>query len=406
MNRLVWLASIVVGVSFAVPAPAQPVAETQELQVDPALEAAAAADAPAADDADAATPSGRPPQMNPDISLILDTAAAAFSRGDHLHQGGHAVDESGMVLQGLEFVASANVDPYFRFDLNFQLAGVHLEEAALTTLALPGGLQARAGYLMVPFGRGNTQHLHTWSFVSPSLLHTRFLSAEHFSGVGAELSALLPLPFYLTLTANVLDPHRSTGLRSASFGAIESSASGRVDGLEDPVYSTRIHGFYPLSDDWSLSLGASGAFGQSPFVPDNRAALWGGDLYLKWRPVSSGDDAWGVALSSEYVLRDVQVPGDSVREHGLNAQVDAWLGRFWMVSVRGEGLDHVSGTVHDQAMFGTWQRRSSIALTWLPTHFSKLRLQGDWGQGEGNRPAFGVFVQAEVSAGEHGAHAF
>lgn len=405
----------VMGMGFAAAAaaePSVPADESATTAVDPELEAAAAAAAaevaaPAARaTTDAVAAGGGSRQMNPDLSLILDSAAGAFSRERHLRQGGHAIDENGLRMQGLELVASANVDPYFRFDMAVQLTEMEVEEAALTTLALPAGLQARAGYLNIPFGRENPRHLHSWSFANPSLAHSRFLAQEHFSGAGAELSALLPLPFYLLVTADVIDPHEATGLRSSTFGPVESSTSGRLDGPEDLVYVGRLASFHALSDDWSLALGTSASMGQSPLKPDDTAALWGADLYLKWRPVSSGDDAWALALAAEYLARDTQVPGGNVRDHGGYAELNAWLGRWWMASLRGDLVGHVSGTAPAGTELGIWQRRTSVALTWLPTHFSKLRLQTDWGQGEGDRPYFASFVQVEVSAGEHGAHAF
>jgi hypothetical protein len=413
IRQFVFAAWVVLGsASVAVAQPAVVSGEPAATAVDPELEAAAAAAAAevaapgdSASPGDVATGVGSR-QMNPDLSLILDSAAGAFSRQRHVRQGGHAIDENGLRMQGLELVASANVDPYFRFDMAVQLTEMEVEEAALTTLALPGGLQARAGYLNVPFGRENPRHLHAWSFANPSLAHSRFLAQEHFSGAGAELSVLLPLPFYLLATANAVDPHEATGLRSATFGTVESSASGRLDGLEDLVYVGRLASFHALSDDWSLALGTSASMGQSALKPDDTAALWGADLYLKWRPVSSGDDAWALALTAEYLARDTQAPGGNVRDHGGYAELNAWLGRLWMASLRGDLVGHVSGPAPAATELGIWQRRTSVALTWLPTHFSKLRLQTDWGQGEGDRPYFASFVQVEVSAGEHGAHAF
>lgn len=74
---------------------------------------------------------------NPDISFIIDFGGGWFSRKDHPKYGGHAIDSNGFTLQGLEMTAGAAVDPYFRFDLNFQFVGMHVEEAYVTTLALP-----------------------------------------------------------------------------------------------------------------------------------------------------------------------------------------------------------------------------------------------------------------------------
>ena len=388
--------------------------------IDAELAAAIAADTEAAaavgpsQEARPLPPAGttRLASMNPDLSLILNVGAAAYSREAHITQGGHAMDDSGAAIQGLELAASASVDPYFRFDLFFELAHLHIEEVAATTLALPWNLQARAGYLIVPFGRANTRHVHSWNFVNPPLSHSRFLSEEHFSGAGAELSVLLPLPWYSMVIADVLDTRPATGMRSSTFARADQTKSGRVDGPEDFVYSGRWENFFALGDDWSLNVGADGAWGQSPYSADDRAELYGGDVYLKWRPISSGEGATAVALTLEYLMRTTQVPKDFARDHGGYARVDVQLDRYWMAGARFGYADALRAPVDDPV--GDWARqtpgrqwRASVSATFLPTHFSKVRLQYELSEQAGLAPiAHAGFVAVEVSAGEHGAHQF
>jgi hypothetical protein len=410
--RTPWTLALAACLSLAAPL-ARAQAETTE--IDPDLAAAAAADERLRSERPEAAGNWLAPlvantplaQLNPDMSLILDVSLGWFSRDDRVRQGGHAPDENGFTLQGLEWTASASVDPYFRFDLNFQIAHLHLEEAYLTTLALPWGLQARAGTMNASFGRENPRHLHTWHFVNPSLAHTRFMSEEHFSGLGAELSWLTPLPWYVLVVLQALDTHGSTAFRSSSFGRVELNQSGKLDGPEDFLYLARLETFVPFGDDWSLYLGGSAAFGQSPYAPDDRVDLWGADLYLKWRPLGSGPDSLAVALTLEYFLRDTQVPGDSVRDHGGYLQLDAQVDKRWVVNLRAENLGGLRGVSPEPDRLGSWAWRASAAVTFLPTHFSKLRLQYDAGHAQG-RPgaAHALVFQIEVSAGEHGAHAF
>lgn len=345
-------------------------------------------------------------QMNPDISFILDTGLAGYSAKEHIRQGGHAIDDNGFGLQGVELAASASVDPFFRFDLNFALGHLHIEEAYLTTLALPMNLQMRAGYFNAQFGRQNPQHLHTWKFVNPPLSHSRFMSEEHFSGLGSEISALLPLPWYVMVIGEGYSTNANKPLRSSTFGGVDVTEAGRTDGLRDFVYVARLVNFFDLNDDWSLNLGVNGAWGQSPYVPDNAANLYGADLYLKWRPVSTGDGAMAVGLTLEYVLRDTQIPGDSVRDHGGYAQLDFQLNRFWMTSLRADTTDTLSGDPTGMSNLDGQDQRASAALIYMPSHFSKVRVQFDVGQQEDLPRYTAGFVQLEVSAGEHGAHTF
>jgi hypothetical protein len=133
---------------------------------------------------------------NPDISFILNAGLGYFSDSDHREQGGHAIDENGFALQGVELAVGHSVDPYFRFDMNFQFMGMHMEEIYVTTLSLPWNFQMKAGMINAQFGRENPQHLHSVKFTNYSLMHSRFMSSEHFSGIGSEISVLLPLPWY------------------------------------------------------------------------------------------------------------------------------------------------------------------------------------------------------------------
>ncbi len=345
--------------------------------------------------------------LNPKISLILDGALGWFTDRDHIRQAGHAPDDNGFTLQGLELAASASVDPYFRFDLAFELSHLHLEEAYLTTLALPAGLQAKAGYFNAAFGRENPRHVHSWKFANPSLMHTRFLAEEHFAGLGLELSWLAPLPWYLLATVQMFDSRQAADLRSATFGRVELTATGETDGPEDFVYLGRLENFFELGPDWSLLVGLSGAWGQSPYAPDDRATLYGVDAYLKWRPISSGHDQLAVALTLEYLVRDTQVPSDWVRDHGGYAQLDIQLSKRWLLGVRADNVAWRRGPSPDPQALGSWQWRGSAVVTFLPTHFSKIRLQYDAGHAQDLDAAYhAVFLQAEVSAGEHGAHRF
>jgi hypothetical protein len=381
-------------------------------EADPDLAEAIAADQRAQADWPAIEPVPARPtaswaDFNPKLSLILTTSVAWHSSQEHLEQGGHAPDTTGFNLQGLELAASASVDPYFRFQLSFQLTEAEIEEAFLSTVELPLNLQLRAGFFNAQFGRENALHLHQYKFANPSLMHTRFLAEEHFAGLGAEASMLLPLPWYLMLIVESFSTVPDTSLRSASFVSADQTATGAVDGPEDFVFVARIENFFELTDDWSLLVGLSGATGPSPRTPDEAAFLWGADVYLKWRPLSSGADALAVALTLEYLLRQTPSGSGWVRDHGGYAQLDLQLSKRWLLGLRLDQAAWWSGPVAPDDPLGAWQWRGSAVLTFAPTHFSKLRLQYDAGH-QRNFEGVGhaVVLLVEVSAGAHGAHSF
>ncbi len=382
---------------------------------------------PLATTASDAVPSGKL-NPNPVFNFVLDSGFGWFSTDERTRQGGHAIDENGFSLQALEMGVAGTVDRFFRFDMFLQLTHLHLEEAFLTTLALPANLQARAGYFHVAFGRHNPRHLHSWNFVNPPLVQTRFMAEEHFSGAGAEISAVLPLPWSSRIIAEAFTSSDASELNSSTFGTVEMNSSGILDGVEDFLYVARLENLFNLTSNWSLMAGASGALGLSPFAPDKQAALFGGDLYLKWRPMGHGDH-FVMALTVEGMLRETQVPLDRVRDWGGYVQLDLQLSQRWMAGLRGDytrmvgdgdfpydtdlhtelNLELDSHLDHDHHVAGGWphsQERASLSLTYMPTHFSKIRLQGDLFDVDMSHqsPDFGVFMQVELSAGAHGNH--
>ena len=352
-------------------------------------------------------------KLNPDIGFILDLGGAWFSHADHAQQGGHSMNDNGLAVQGFELAASAAVDPYFRFDTYVQLTEAEVEEAFFTTLSLPWNLQARGGLMNAAFGRLNAMHLHSWRFSNPALSHTRFMSSEHLRGPGVELSVLLPLPWYLNVIGQIFGTTEELGFNAKSFGSSEGRPSGRIEGPKDFLYVARIENFVELSANWSLLVGASEAVGQSQYRAESRAYLHGGDVYLKWRPISSGQGDIALALTAEYLVRDTALETGRLRDHGGFVEFAQHLSKRWMTALRFDTTSIWQGRIpaptdaEPDPVIAGWQRRGSMALTFLPTHFSKLRVQGDVGKEqdrEGLRHT--IFLQAEVSAGEHGAHKF
>ncbi|MCI0526450.1 MAG: hypothetical protein L0Y56_03225 [Nitrospira sp.] len=81
--------------------------------------------------------------LNPEISLDGLAAAGYFSEAENLNFGGHDPKNQGFTFQNLELTLGATVDPYARADAHIIYliedgeSVVELEEAYLTTLALP-----------------------------------------------------------------------------------------------------------------------------------------------------------------------------------------------------------------------------------------------------------------------------
>lgn len=337
-----------------------------------------------------------------DLSLVLDVAGAIFSERDSLQMGGHDPSETGFNLQQLELAIGSNIDPYLRFDANlvFSLFGVEIEEAVATTLALPWSLQARAGQFLTRFGRINTMHPHAWSFADQPLVSGKLFGSEGSRGLGAELSWLSPLPWYAELMLSAGDAAGECCARSF-FGAEDLG----VRAVDDLLYTAALKQCFPFGADWSLAWGLSGQFGPNATGNANRTAIYGTDLYLRYRPVGSTSRT-AVSLTVEAMLRSRQVPDDVLQDGGGYAQLVWNIDPRWEAGVRWELVTGVA----DDPLDPDWteqRTRTSAQVTFYPSHFSRLRLQGSLDRPEWlDEPIWAAFLALEIIAGAHGAHAF
>jgi hypothetical protein len=366
----------------------------------------------------AATPSAKPKvgptgspaaqSLNPDLSLVLDFAAAAFSKKYNLQTGEHDPHETGPNLQQLELNLRSVVDPFFRFDasLVFATDGVEVEEAYGTTLELPAGLQARFGRILTRFGRLNPTHPHAWDFVDQPFALGRVFGSEGSGGLGAELSWLLPLPWYVELVGSATSATGATTARSFN--------GERAPGVESPadlLYITALKQFFDLSDDWSLLWGLSGAFGPNSTRKGNRTEVVGTDLYVKYRPITRASYT-SVSWHTEVLHRRRQVPGGLELDVNGFSQLALRFARRWATAARyeyGSVVFDTHGVIQSSDLDPEWtkpRQRVALNLTHYPSEYSRLRLQGSRDMPGYTDPVWAVFLAAELVVGAHGAHPF
>jgi hypothetical protein len=356
----------------------------------------------------AATGSSGVQSLNPDLSLIADFAAAAFSKDEHLQTGAHDPQRNGFNLQALELSLGAAVDPYLRFDshITFDLDSVDVEEAYGTTLGLPFRLQARLGQFLNRFGRLNASHPHTWNFSDQPFALGRVFGAEGNKGLGGELSWLTPLPWYVELVGSTMMAEGEETSRSFLGGTARN-----VSGPKELELLAAAKQFFALSDNWSLAWGLSGAFGPNPSGPGNRSAIYGSDVYLKYRPITS-QSPLVASLTSEWYYRRRQVPADIVQDVSSYTELFVRFAERWATAARYEygtapfGTD--GGTIAD-ALDPEWtasRQRVALALTHYPSEFSRFRLQVSRDMPGWRSGIWAGFLTAELAIGAHGAHAF
>jgi hypothetical protein len=316
----------------------------------------------------------------PDLSAVASFAAAwndydvaALSP----RSGPYAPRDSlAFLLQEVELSLRSVIDPYARAEVYLSVGpeGAAVEEAFLTTTALPAGLQVKAGQLRSPFGRINSQHPHTWDFVDAPLSAGRLVADEALAGPGVDLSWLAPLPWFAELHV------------AAQTTAPVAGEEGRLTGI------ARLSQFFALSEAMTLGVGLSGGRrGEGQGEVSDRV---GSDLYLRWRP---GAARTALALQGEIFGRRFSAGSGDF----------AWGGYgqlFWRAGARaGMGARYEQAPV---AGVRADERRYSAVATWFLSEFQRLRLQVAHEVRADGRSGAEALLQAEFGIGAHGAHPF
>lgn len=343
-----------------------------------------------------------PETMNPDLSLIFDGSLAWFSDDEPDQRGGHDPSRTGFNFNQLELHAGASVDPFFRFEANIVFAqfGVEVEEAYATTLALPAGLQVRAGQFLTRFGRANATHPHAWSFLDQPLVVGKLFGSEGSRGLGLEVSWLSPLPWYAELVASASQADGECCARSFQGGADLG-----VRGLEDFLYTLALKQFWDVSDAVGLGLGLSAQLGPNASGLGNRTVILGADLHLRWRPPGSTART-AIDLAVEALYRARELPGRVAEDGGGFAELRWQIDPEWALAARHE---LVTG-LEDDPLDPEWidlRQRTALAVDFWPSHFSRLRLQlgADLPRWE-ETPGWMAMLGLEVVIGAHGAHSY
>jgi hypothetical protein len=387
----------------------------------------------------------------PDIALIVDFSGVARDIANEkyyslaipgfsypfLYQTGSSGSNAhrGWNFNYGELSLYSVVDPYFDMFAVIDLSpdGAGVEEAYFSTRKLPYGLQVKAGKFLASFGRVNEQHEHYWDFANRPLIATALFGEEGLNEIGAQATWVPPTPFYLTFGAEVLN-----GANEQSFGI--SGITDPSNGISiEPIQGPNLYiGFARSSfdiDEASFLFGVSNAIGTTRTdqgfssgstgeAVNANTDIIGGDLTVKY----SLDAIRYLSFQSEYMYRVMNgteyardpanaLSSSSLNKHnsGFYAQAVAKLNQLWRMGMRYDLLMHndvsLGGT--DQHMPASLPRYSAM-FEYSPTEFSRLRLQfdrdlsrylmtpGGWSQ----QPYTQIILQANLTIGAHGAHAF
>lgn len=371
----------------------------------------------------------RPGQyMNVGFSTLLDAGWSNASKLSSILQGDHDPKVTGFTMPNTEMTLDGAVDPYFRgfanllwkLDANGE-TNVELEEAYLTTTSLPWNLQLKAGQFFADFGRQNTQHPHAWAFVDQPVIMSRLLGPEGLRSQGVRISWLAPTPFYVEAMLAVVN---STNATTFSFRSDESSVihggpvvERGVDKGSDMLVVPRLTTSFDITSTQTLVLGASGAFGPNTGGANTRTAMYGADLYWKWKSATAQQGFPFLSLQAEAMSRSYdadqrQALADTAFTIPAGAFVDrgGYAQLLWGIKPRivaGIRTDIANG---DEPQFPTEFRgerlRVSPSFTWYPSEFSKIRFQYNYDDRKNVAQNQSLWVQFEFMLGAHAAHKF
>ncbi|MGZ3559228.1 MAG: hypothetical protein ACXU97_08980 [Thermodesulfobacteriota bacterium] len=400
-----------------------------------------------------------------DISFDgLFAAGASTARDDQLQilqNGDHDPRKRGFTVQNVELSFAGAVDPYFNAEAHIVYlidpiigdSRVELEEAFFTTQKLPYGLQLKGGQFVTEFGIINSQHPHQWDWQDAPIINTRLFGPDGMRGPGFRLGWLTPLPWYSEVYFGM---QNANGETMASFFANkefwqERPVGGRpfvdesVKSLQDLAYLARWINSWDLSNEVTMKLGFSAAYGPNPTGSNAQTWIYGSDLKLKWRPVNNFRGWPFILLQSEVMGRnyqaasflsrgpdgifgtgdDIRLPRETLKDWGFYSQLLWGFRNNWATGIR---FEYVSGSGYDvDVNFGTGdvryvsrnldpfrnnRYRISPLLVWQLTEFSRFRLQYNYDHnqdrpiGFNHRDYHSVWFGAEIMLGAHAAHKY
>ncbi len=416
----------------AVPATPAPVKTDEPQKPEPALAAASAPSNPPAFPPAASGAQAGSSYMNISFDALL--AAGWSTEADpsaQLQLGDHDPIKRGFSLRNAEIALDGAIDPYFKGFANIVLkldknngTQIELEESYLQSTALPANLQLKAGQYFASFGRQNPQHPHTWAFVDQPIILGRAFGPDGLRGIGAQLSWLAPTPFYTELFLSVFDGQGGTAFSFRNPGEPDAAGINRfaghatldrtLRGPQDLLFVPRLASSFELSDTQTLLAGVSAAFGPNDTGPHSRTEIYGIDFFWKWKPADASQGFPYVTWQTEALYRRFAAaadplalrPAEILHDSGFYSQLVYGFVPRWNAGLR---VDYATGNAaaFDASDPHRGRRyRFSPELTFLPSEFSKLRLQYNYDHGDHFGTAHSVWMQLEFGLGAHAAHKY
>lgn len=352
--------------------------------------------------------------FNPDISVNFLTLYKNAKR----ERKKKTEPDNGFMLQEAEIRFEANVDAYFRAVAMFAVHpahdhgheehghaeheheedvelgveedhgepsareyGIEPEEIFLETTSLPY-VTLKLGRFHADLGRHNQLHTHSFPFVDAPLINQRLLGHEGLIENGISAAVLVPLPWFMEVSAQALQ-----GDSPELFSSESSTDLAKV---------YRVRNLFELTDSTTFDLGLSGAEGSNFW--NGKTKVRGADVSLKWRP-NYGGKYQSLAVAAEFLQGEVGNREVDEKLSGFSTWIQYQATQRLWVQVRTE-----EAKSEDEG--AKTHRKHSALVGFNPTEFSGLRLQYDQLHDDEEKPLNSFMVQANISIGAHPAHTY
>ncbi|WP_330942807.1 hypothetical protein [Vibrio diabolicus] len=354
---------------------------------------------------------------NPQIGVVVD----GYYQDGQRH---NSEREEGFGLGHTELNLSSNIDDKFHGALTAVLEShgdeteLELEEAFIETLALPYGVNVRAGRFLSDFGYLNNQHMHTDSFVERPIAYRTFLGSHYYDD-GVRANIVLPTDLYVKFGVEALSGNKMSSVE---------------DGSKVGIYTTtmKLGNDFSESSSWQFGLsylrnengkvkefedhdhGHEEEHDHSHAAAVTGANLYGADFVWKWAP--DGNYKYSnFTLSAEYMLLDGVVDSkyknDAESPDNLSAYYVSGVYRFnpsWSTGLRYGEAESYDGHAHGDHMHFTAlnDKEMDAMIAWDSSHFGTIRAQYTRIDNQDSETDNVFTLQYVMTFGAHGAHAF
>lgn len=279
--------------------------------------------------------------MNPDISFIANMKGFLSSDDDNPLNQRFLVEEAelgfqGYLWPGIRGDAFVALEQHVDGD-GYVATETHLEEAYVSFLDLPAGLQLQAGRKLQNFGRLNALHPHHWAFPDTPLPLLRLFGDHPWLDDGVQISTLIPNPWdaYVKVQAGVWSGWQLGHAHGDEHEGevVEATEFEQLTRWRGNVYTARASLGFPLGENTNLMPGYS-------FAGDD-----GGDTFLhgldltlihRW-PQSYRRLRW----QNEIFYRDWKAGHDrrDADDWGGYSLLQLTLDKYWETGVRFDWWD-------------------------------------------------------------------